>query len=255
MREWQRTRDLSVRAFVIGEPGSGKTSRVAAWVRALARATFYNEPVFDSVFVFDRLRETLWDNEHRVASIEEYHQLTEDMWWQHAAEDPDGYGRMIPRIVVWRLGPDVEPYALALREGIDQGNVLFVFVEAADWFPSNLLSWPVDKVRDDGIRLQHLIRMGRHIPNICGMLSPCHFITETQYAKDVSPLVRNAANYVATGCLEGETNLEWIRRNMGEGKTTAEAVSRLEKHQWLELRNKVHRSIPSFPLSLSKGEL
>jgi len=227
-------------ALLLGEQGSGKTTRERIWSDDLISWTRYNSYALDTCLVFDRLGEPAWDGAGPVvdsigAFNEACFELSLELGLEHEA---------LPRRVVVRAGMDPKAYRPFLNFAVDQGNVLLVIPEASDWFPSHKGQWPVNRIRGD-ITLDTLLRMGRHVPNRDGELKHIHFITETQEAKGISPILRNQSNFVACGAIEGENNLTWVRHNFGrDSRELVERVQNLGSHEWITLRDKLGGGVP-----------
>ena len=239
----------------IGEPGAGKTT-----LERRITDAFMRRASIDSVFVLDRqeewsigieeleleeqLAELERDEDRKVRrhdgpivhSVEEYHELCR----LYAELLEDDQVERVPERVIWRCGDDPARYVGALREAVDQGNVMVVFAEGAEWFPNYLSKWPIDKIRDD-VTLAGLWRRGRaHIRNRDGARCRFHIVVDTQYPMQVHWYVRDYSETVLCSALEGADSLDFVRRNYGkDGKALAARVQGLEKHQWIAVRGEM----------------
>lgn len=220
-----------ITAFIIGEPGSGKTTVERRWTDWLVS----NRPSIDSIFVLDSLAEPVWDDAGPiVTSARDYHNVCAESGRAVNLLGPP----LVPRRVVWRCGHSPIGYIPALREACDQGHVLLVFTEAAQWFqPGGKGQWPVYQVRED-VSLEEILRLGRaHIRNRDGERSWIGYMADTQYPWDCHRLMRDVSTTVLCSKIEGERTLQWVRGNFGtDGKELVHRVQSLERHQWIALR-------------------
>ncbi|OGO03082.1 MAG: hypothetical protein A2Y72_03320 [Chloroflexi bacterium RBG_13_53_26] len=232
-----------IRALLLGEQRSGKSTRERVWTDKIVAWTSYGIPVVRSVLVFDRNNETeIWDGAGPIVD-------SVDGFWKACRDASEAAGleciSVLPRVVV-RAGVDVEPYRDFLRLAIDEGDFLIVLCEVSEWAPSSG-RWPIDEI-GRGVRLSHIFRQGRHIPDREGDPQKIHYLCDTQEAIGISPLLRNQANFVASGPLEGDNNMRWVRQNFGrDGDQLAASVQSAGEHEWTILRNKLDKGVPKFP--------
>jgi hypothetical protein len=235
-----------IRGLLLGEQRSGKSTRERLWTDKIVTWSIYGIPVVRSILVFDRNNETeIWDGAGPVID-------SVDGFWEACEKASREAGlehiSVLPRVVV-RAGVDVEPYRDFLRLAIDEGDFMVVLCEVSEWAPSSG-RWPIDEI-GRGVRLSHLFRQGRHIPDREGDPRKIHYLADTQEAIGISPLLRNQANFVASGPLEGENNLRWIRQNFGRsGEQLALGVQGAQEHEWTILRDKLDRGVPRFPMRI-----
>ena len=232
--------NIRIGGLFLGEQGSGKTTRQRLWTDKLIGWARYQKFVLDSVFVFDRLREEQWIGAGPVCySVSDY-----DECCYAAMVKNDSEHDILPRRIVFQSGMDPMFYLPFLRLAVEQGNVLCIFCEASDWFPSYKGQWPIMDICE-GVTLDTYIRAGRHVTNKDGVICNCHYLTDTQESKGIHPLLRNQSNFVACGPIEGENNLSWIRDNFGsDGKAVARKAQSLGHHEWLVLRDKLGPGVP-----------
>lgn len=235
-----------IRGLLLGEQKSGKSTRERAWTDKIIEWSYRGIDVVRCTLIFDRNHEeAIWAGAGPVVStLSEFWNVANEMSRQAGAENIH-----LPARVVVRAGMEVKGYVDFLELAIDEGDFLVVFCEGSDWAPSRG-RWPVDEI-ERGVRLEHLFRQGRHIPDRDGNPQHFHYIMDTQEAIGLAPLVRNEANLVATGPLEGDNNLRWVRQNFGQdGSSLAARAQALGTHEWLILRNKLDRRVPRFPLEV-----
>lgn len=242
-----------IAGLIVGEPGSGKSTFEERWTREIAT----QHATIASVFVLDLVRDRVWDDGPIVESYEAYRALCRDeaaryyKWFQEKngfPPTPTQLPEALPRRVIWRLSDAASPvdFAPALREAVDEGDVVVVFAEASAWFPAaGRDRWPLERVRDD-VTMEALLRLGRaHILNRAGERCAFHFIADTQYPADVHRLLRDVSTTVVTSCIEGESTLRWIRQNFGaDSAELVQRVQRLEPHEFTALRGHMPRLAP-----------
>jgi hypothetical protein len=236
-----------IRGLLLGEQRSGKSTRERVWTDKITNWTYRGVDVVRCILVFDRNHEDdIWNGAGPVVS-------TVSEFWSACDEASVSSGaaelHLLPRVVV-RAGMEPQNYREFLRLAIDQGDFLVVFCEGSDWAPSQRAAWPVVEI-GRGITLDTIFRAGRHIPDSEGVPRHIHWMLDTQEAIGLSPLIRNQANLVSTGALEGANNLRWVRDNFGrDGYELAKKAQALGEHQWLLLRNKMRARVPKFPLKI-----
>ena len=206
----------------ISRQRAGKSTALRARARALCR-----DPSISSVWIIDRTNEWPGNFEYeftRYADVGAY----------LADEDED-----VPRVIIWQMGEDVEPYGEVFREAGYIGDVALVIDECYAYAPAN-----------KGFVVEHLERLilsGRHIERHDGEQARVHLVLALQYPKYMHHLMWSQAEEVYCGQISGRNSRQWVRDNFERENFDALSwVDSVERFDFLPLCEP-ERGLPPMP--------
>lgn len=135
-----------------------------------------------------------------------------------------------PRVVVWKLGENVDDYTPVIVEAVELGDVALFVDEFYEFAPSGM-GWTGSRV------LRKVVLAGAHQSRRDdGAIRPTHLFVATQYPRSIHHLVWSQAATVMCGVLSGEQSYDWVKANFG--KEALAKVQALRPHEWICLFGK-----------------
>lgn len=199
-----------------GEPGSGKTARMAGralWLsrQASVRGVFYIDPPRDFPDV-----ETIDD----ILYADSFSDIAEQM--------------DVPPLTVCQFGLEAEPYKRVLDLAVEIGECAVVVDEVRLLAPSK-----------GGKPLPELLKiatMGRHLPNGSGDVEKTHILIGSQRPTDVYAQLRDNVKSVYVSRFRGRATRQWIRDDIDE--SALEHLDNLKKHDFIQVAPEISSKLP-----------